>query len=261
MDIVICPMWIKEISVKKHITIVGLILLVLLYGCGGASKQLRKDEKKQLKNYKEWIKAIDVFENDEYVIGGFLDDSEVRVQMNQLHSSDEEFMKILDADNEFVDKNPDYFETGKTRVIEVLQDNEKGYDFAFGNTTSMGYFEVPDSYNIQVSDNKKLTVTCIYTGGITNESGIISLANDNTEVLMFDYSNRRVMNQQSFDTSCIGLFPNLKYLVINVDTTEYENYDGTDPTIVDDYSELVDKIKAEYKDIDIYVLCEGKRLN
>lgn len=237
--------------IRKCLAVVGVMCTVILGACGGERKSgFDRDERMQLRQVQEWADAVNILHREDMEIMHFGRGKKGMYVQYLAGGSElfENFGEMILASNEFLKEHPGYLLTdGYSVEIRCEGQTETDYEYIISNRLIETEFDV-SGIEFEVEDTTDLQYFYMLRDRAFPENWTNIEHKLETTVLLIE-RERDIRDQKTFDVSFLQTFVGLKYIVINVDKPE-----------TDDYTVLKERVEEQVPDCEVYVIHEGESL-
>ena len=223
------------------------------YGCAGTTRS-RIDERtmREIQHVQEWADAIDLWQGKNLRLIEF-QRTGLGIWICYLEKRDaavKNLAEIVDASNQFVEENPDYFQREDYDIC-IYVGHDVSYDeayYALSNRRPSWRFKMG---GIDFGIKGDFRLQYFYVRGEQKMQQCVEMGKTKMDipVVLWDMEWREISNQEEYDLSFLDCFSNLQYFVVNFDSTR-----------VDDYTILKERIEAQVPGCEVYMIHDGKSL-
>lgn len=238
-------------NTRKIIAIAGVMCAVILGACGGdRNSGFDREERMQLGEVQEWADAVNILHRKDMEIMHF-GRGKKGMYVQYLAGGPElfeNFGEMILASNGFLKEHPGYLLTdGYSVEIRCEGQTETDYEYIISNRLIETEFDV-SGIAFEVENTTDLQYFYMLQDGVFSENWTNIEHKLETTVLLIE-RERDIRDQKTFDINFLQAFVGLKYIVINVDEPES-----------DDYTVLKERIEEQVPDCEVYVIHEGESL-
>lgn len=237
---------------KRIIAVVlSLCCVICFCGCGGrVKKKFDREAREELKTVQEWADAVGVLEKENWEIYDF-SKTPYGVGVSYVVGGPtvyDNFLELQTASNQFMKEHPDYFPEDYEISFYGVSPSRQCYDYVLSNRLMTEQFDV-SCIDFDIEETEK--VQFFYIEMDITSWEMLKAADCKLEIsaLFLDYWEGDIMDQETYDISCLDCFEGLEYIVINIQIAE-----------IDDYTILKNRIEEHVPGCEVYILDRGESL-